>query len=163
MLTYACKVTYLLHAWDEVDALGLADAHHEVRLVGMRRVHPHEPYSPREQAYVSIRQHTSAYVSIRQHTSAYVSIRQHTSAYVSRREHTSAYVSIRQHTSVVLACSEPTRTKFTTDQHTRAYVSIRQHTSAYVSLIGMRRANAVALPLILPAPVRITSSFLRYQ
>ncbi len=37
-----------------------------------------------EEAYVSIRQHTSAYVSIRQHTSAYVSIRQHTSAYVSR-------------------------------------------------------------------------------
>jgi hypothetical protein len=29
-----------------------------------------------QQAYVSIRQHTSAYVSIRQHTSAYVSIRQ---------------------------------------------------------------------------------------
>jgi hypothetical protein len=53
-----------------------------------------------EEAYVSIRQHTSAYVSrhtcwrtlspdwrerrLRKHTSAYVSIRQHTSAYVSR-------------------------------------------------------------------------------
>jgi hypothetical protein len=76
-------LTHLLHAGDEVDALGLADAHHEIRLVGMRRVHPHEPY-----------QHTSAYVSVRQHTSAYVSIRQHTSAYVSIRQHTSAYVSL---------------------------------------------------------------------
>ncbi len=136
MLTYACKVTYLLHAWDEVDALGLADAHHEVRLVGMRRVHPHEPYSPREQAYVSIRQHTSAYVSIRQHTSAYVSIRQHTSADASIRQHTSAYVSIRQsywHAPSQRARNSP---QISIREHTSAYVSIRQHTSVLLACAG---------------------------
>jgi hypothetical protein len=82
----------------------------------------HDPSCTIQQAYVSMRQHTSAYGSIRQHTSTYVSIRQRI------RQHTSAYVSIRQYTSAHTAAYVSIR------QHTAAYVSIRQHPAAYVSI-----------------------------
>jgi hypothetical protein len=90
-----------------------------------------------QQAYVSIRQHTSAYVSIRQHTSAYVSIRTFAieadaavgqQAYVSTRQHTSAYVRIEKEADAAVRrrhhCAH-TLTRRRKCQHTSAYAPLQ--------------------------------------
>jgi hypothetical protein len=65
---------------------------------------PHATSADVQDAFVSMRQHTSACVSIRQHTSgalrmaSAMSAKQHTSAFVSIRQQPSAFVSKRPHT-----------------------------------------------------------------